>query len=1204
MSQSLMLKARGLYTFQNNLSEVPEGALSVADNVNVDRNGVIEPRRGFNQYGNTFGIGTDRAKQLMVYKNRIIRHFQSTLQYDSDNAGNFLSFDGDYLETEAGLRIKSVEASGNFYFTTSEGVKVISAASASEFTTAPDYIRDVGAEEALDVTGVVNYTNAGFLTDKSKVAYRVTWAFRDANNNLIEGVPSSRLVMINYSDTESATVDLTFAIPSGIGPNDTQYFYRIYRTQVIQAPTVAGLEDIDPGDEMNLIIENYPTPADLIDRSITVQDVTPDDFRAGGALLYTNPASGEGILQANYPPPLSKDIALFQGSVFYANTQLGQQLDLTFLSVSQLISDTSSITVTSGLINNTYIFRGLPEITDLTFDTQANTNDAGYFLLNAASNVRKYFVWFDKTGTTPQPSGLDTVGRLPLRVDISAAVSAADVADAVELSLLTTVDFDALATGATVTVTTLNNGNTDDAVDGASPVGGVFAILVTQQGEGEGDVEITDLTFDTKAATTDGGYFLLNSAQNVNKYFVWADKTGTTPTPSGLDTVGRTGVKVDISSGLIVTAADVAGAFEAELALLPIFSTSVVANVVTVSNVLFGPTDDAVNGLVPLGGAFAILVIQQGENYVLLSGSPSPALAIDETARALVNAINNNPAELVNAFYQSGPDDIPGLILLRARDITLSTFSLTADTTTTGSQFSPILPVSGTSVSSSGEAEPNAIFYSKFQQPEAVPLVNKFLVGPKDKAILRILAVRESLFILKEDGVYRVTGQNTQFILDPFDNTTTLTAPDSAVVLNNQIYLLSDQGVATISDTGVSVISRPIENILDRITSASFDFTFNTFGVAYESDRAYLMWIVSSPNDTQPTQCFRFNTFTNSWSRIPVSKTCGIVKFDDDKLYLGPGDENFIEQERKDFLRTDFADRQYDLQIPSNGIDGTTITLSSTVDVELGDSLVQIQYLTIYKFNQILKMLDSDFNVTDSDYFSSLGVSPGANLRNSVDALAAKLDADPGVANATFVSSLGGGTSFPAIQSDFNIIVNLLNTASGTQFKNYPSSTGTIDFEALVIEKIQNTNDVVLKYLSPLIEGDVISYRGIKARVVWAPQTFGDASIYKQVSEGTFLFENTVFYTASVSYASDLSPDFEAIDFNESGLGDWSYFVWNEQNWGGEGSQVPLRTYVPRNKQKCRFLRPRFDHIIAREKFALFGLSLSFRAFSTRAYRE
>lgn len=1075
MSQSVLLKARGLFTYPNNLSEVPEGALTVADNVVIDRNGVVEPRRGFAQYSEDFGIGTDRAKQLLVYKNRLLLHYSNILAFD-DGTGAWTNFNGSYSETQSGLRIKSVEANGNLYFTSSTGVKRISATSASQFTGSAGYIRNAGAPEALDIIGTVDYTTAGFLTDKSKVAYRLTWAFYDANGNLIEGAPSSRFVLTNYSNVDSGTASLEFAIPSDIGTSDTQFFYRLYRTQVVQAATVPDLDNIDPGDEMNLVIEDYPTSGELTARLVQLDDVTPEDFRAGGALLYTNPVSGEGILQSNTPPPFCNDIALFQNTVFYANTATNQQLNLALLSVSQLTTGVSTITITQGMTSNTYTFVGVKEVTDITTvaDVAGSLNNT-YFYLNSASDERQYYVWFNVSGGGTDPL---ISGRLGIEVTINTNDSANAVAIALEAAIgAITTDFTTSILANVVTVTNADNGNTTDATD-AGLTG--FTITVTTQGDGE----------------------------------------------------------------------------------------------------------------------------DQALRHVLLSANVSPAQSIDETARSLVNIINNNSSEVVNAFYLSGPDDVPGLILLKTRSLTGVAFSLTANSTATGSQFNPTLPTTGTSVISSNEVEPNALFYSKFQQPEAVPIVNKFNVGPKDKSILRILPLRDSLFVLKEDGIYRVTGQAGGFNLDPFDTSAILTAPDSAVVLNNQIYMLSSQGIVRVSDTGVDVISRPIEGILDRITSANFNFASNTFGVSYESDRAYLIWTVSNPNDTRPTQCFRFNTFTTSWTRFPISKTCGIVKFDDDLLYLGPGDENFIEQERKNFDRTDFADREYPLQIPQNAADGRILTLSSTADVEIGDVLLQTQNLSIYQFNQLLKKLDLDPGVSDSDYYDTLQAPVGADLRDLIDQLAQKLDADPGVNNTNFFSSLTGGPTFADFQIDFNIIVGLLNTDSGVSHTNYPTSSGTITFEALVVSKIKNSSNVELKFSAPFIEGPVTLSRGIKSNVIWAPQTFGDPSLLKQVREGTTLFEDTVFYAATMSYASDLSPDFEEIDFNGSGIGDWGAFVWNEQNWGGGGSQVPLRTYIPRDKQRCRFIRPRFEHLISREKFSLFGLSLTFRVIGPRAYRS
>ncbi len=1278
--QSVLLKASGIYSFPNNLSEIPPGALTVADNVVIDKNGIIESRRGLQQYGNTFGSGTDTAKQLMQYKNRLLRHFNTTIQYD-DGTGTFTSFAGSFTETQTGLRIKSIEANGNFYFTTAAGIYEISASSASQFTPATEYIRAAGGIQALDVNGVVDYSSGGWFIyqtsspGQTKVAYRVTWGSYDANNNFVEGAPSSRLVLTNYSTTASANVILTFQIPSQISTTDTQFFYRIYRTAVVQTSIGVPLSQLDPGDEEYLVIQDYPTNAQLVARSVTVTDNTPEAFRRNGSLLYTNPVSGEGILQSNYPPPIAKDINLFQNTVFYANTQTIQQLNLSLLSTQALISGTSTITVDG----QTYTFIGTPEIQTFTFDTFANTTDGsyflingpedarkyfvwfskngsaestnftfndfstttdgGYFLINSADNINRYFVWFDKTGVTAAPSGADTTNKIGIRVPLVGLTTANQVVTAVA-NALPSFDFGTTLNSNILTVTNTSNGATTAATSGSVPPGGAFAITVLQAG------------------------------------------VDTTATPSGSDTIGRTGIMVNIQQA--ISASDVAAAVTTAMNTVTDFSAVQSTNQVTVTNTDNGYVNSATSftvtaanatagavytepttgqsfivldtivagttlnttfngapaasgtlnkvsgtgnatiafsafttvgaddGLVPPGGAFAVTPVQTGTGedtsvqHVLLGNSISPSISIDETARSLVKNINTNPSSTVNAFYQSGPTDLPGLILLQARNLSQSSFSITANSTATGNEFSPALPTSGPSVASTNLVELNAIYYSKFQQPEAVPFVNKFLVGPKDKAILRILPIRTGLMILKEDGIYRLTGTNGQFNIDPFDNSAIILAADSAQVLNNQIYMFSTQGVVTLTDTGVSVISRPIEDELTRLIVPAFNYKPNTFGVAYESDRAYLLWTVTNSNDTVPTQCFRFNTFTTAWTRWPITKTCGLVKFDQQLLYVAPSDGDFIEQERKNDDRTDYADRQYELQISGNSIiSPTEIVISSTSLVKAGDVLVQTQYLTIEEFNQLLKMLDADFGVGYKNYFSTLGQAPGADLHGALLSLAAKLDTDSGLSESNFLSSISPiGPDFIDFQIAFNIIIGLLIANANTKIKNYPMSTGTISFDTVIESTVPNSNNVIIQYLLPIIQGPIILTKGITTEIIWAPQTFGDPSISKHVSEGTFIFNDTVFNTATVSYASDLMPGFEEVVFNESGIGDWGGFVWDQQYWGGTGSSVPLRTYIPRNKQYCRFIRPRFVHVNAREKYELLGTSLTFRPLTERAYRS
>lgn len=1083
MAQNI-LRARGLYTFFNSLSEIPEGSLLEADNVVINRNGAIQSRRGFSKYGSDLDNGADRAKQLITYKGRILRHYDDNLEYDSDGLGDFDAFSGSFTETESGLRIKSVEANGNLYFTTDAGIQKISAKTASDFTTSTNFIRSAGGVKALDVTGVVDYSVSGFLSgidagggdETCAVAYRIVWGVKDRNSNLILGAPSSRTVIINTSTTNSGVVELTFTIPPRITTSDTDYFYQIYRTAVI-----AGV-DSDPGDEMNLVIEDFPSGSELTARSVTVTDITPEDFREGNTPLYTNPVSGDGILQANDVPPLAKDIALFKNSVFYANTKTLNRLNLSLISVSQLVSGASQITIDDNSTSTTYTFVGEKEETTITVDTFANTTDGGYFLINSASNIRKYFPWADKTGTTPEPSGLDTVGRLAVRVDISAAVSANDVAVALAAALDALDDFDVpVPVGDTIIVTNSNNGNTDDAVNGATGFGGgAFNISITNQGDGE----------------------------------------------------------------------------------------------------------DASN------------------QEVLLSAAATPSQQIDETARSLVNIINQQSGEIVSAYYISGPEEVPGLILLESRVLGADPFFVTADSSTTGGQFNPELPTSGETVISDNEVKGNRLYFSKYQQPEAVPLVNFLDVGPQDQDILRILPLRESLFVLKSDGVYRVTGENGNFSLDLFDGSTGISTPDSAAVLNNQIYLLTRQDVATISDTGVSIISRPIEDKIVEVVNNNFSFIHTGFGIAYESDRSYWLFLVSEETDTVATQCYRYNTFTNSWTRFILSKTCAVINTSDDKMYLGASDDNFIEKERKNFKRTDFADRDLDFTIPALSVDNTTITLSNISGIEVGDALVQTQFLTIYQFNQLLNKLDDDPGVADTDYFDTLEMVAGDNPRNAVDNLATKLDADTGVNDSNYFASLAGGSDFEDVQDDFNTIVDKLNLDTGVFFSTYKNSEDTLDFEALIFETDRNGNQLTVQYSTPFLEGPVKVYKSIECSVIWAPYTFGDPTMMKHVREGSILFERNNFSRGELAFSSDLSPDFEPIDFTGTGKGDFGLSIWSQHNWGGLGSSIPFRTYIPRDKQRCRYINCRFMHNSAREIYTIFGISYVARTAGQRAYRD
>ena len=330
-----MLQAKGLATFNNYFSAVPQGSLATANNVIIDKDGVIEPRRGITQYGTIGTNQTDLAQQLLIYKNRILAHYQNTLAWDN-GTGTFTDYVGTFTETQPGLRLKYQEANGNLYITTDNGVMKVSTDTTADLGSAA--ITLAGPITAITGTGQCDYTQPVF-PGYSKVAYRITWQTTDINGNVIEGAPSPAIEVTNQSSQECAFT-ITFEVPNGI---NTNYYYNVYRTDVVSVDSTStqpqvDLAALDPGDEMRLIIENQYVSG----TTITVSDTVPNSFRDQNQNLYTNEFSGEGILQANDFIPWANDIALYQTYMFLANTRLRQQLLINFLGVGGLLSNKES----------------------------------------------------------------------------------------------------------------------------------------------------------------------------------------------------------------------------------------------------------------------------------------------------------------------------------------------------------------------------------------------------------------------------------------------------------------------------------------------------------------------------------------------------------------------------------------------------------------------------------------------------------------------------------------------------------------------------------------------------------------------------------------------------------------------------------------------------------------------------------------------
>jgi hypothetical protein len=70
-----------------------------------------------------------------------------------------------------------------------------------------------------------------------------------------------------------------------------------------------------------------------------------------------------------------------------------------------------------------------------------------------------------------------------------------------------------------------------------------------------------------------------------------------------------------------------------------------------------------------------------------------------------------------------------------------------------------------------------------------------------------------------------------------------------------------------------------------------------------------------------------------------------------------------------------------------------------------------------------------------------------------------------------------------------------------------------------------------------------------------------------------------------------------------AGDGLWGADHYDTNPWGGSGQAAPFRTWIPKQKQRCRFIRARFQNNKSFTKFAIFGISYVFEITGERAYK-
>lgn len=198
------------------------------------------------------------------------------------------------------------------------------------------------------------------------------------------------------------------------------------------------------------------------------------------------------------------------------------------------------------------------------------------------------------------------------------------------------------------------------------------------------------------------------------------------------------------------------------------------------------------------------------------------------------------------------------------------------------------------------EARPNRLHFSKTGIPEAVPLLNYIDIGSANYPIQRIATVGNSLFVFKPDGLFRVTGYDTASLqVEPFDPTVKLLATSSVAKLANYLYAWTNQGVVAINESGVQVVSRPIDAVLQP--AALLTANANAAGVGYESERLYLLCLSD--------RIYVYNLLAQAWTTWEfVDARAGLVDDQSDKLLLALSNSSALREENKARTNLDFYD--------------------------------------------------------------------------------------------------------------------------------------------------------------------------------------------------------------------------------------------------------------------------------------------------------
>ena len=338
MAESYILQSTGLDT-RTSYTTTDPGGMRKADNVVIQRPGVLEPRPGFANIEQNFSGSQSVTAPYDV--RRIIQYYQaqpgSSPEYyfqteqgvfDSNNNSVGIDAGPKFPETIILQNGEYIGASHKLYHDvlyvpSANTGSIMGVARIDEGAATRAGLPRGGQPFLSSFDWITGSINAWFPVDQN-VAYRSCFVRRVEKNQYREYIsaPSGRTIVSHRSNyrtipVTTGSIYMRVSLPSEIVAGD---FVQLYRSEVTAT-------EVEPGDELDLAVEQEVTATDVTQGFIEIHDTTQEVDRRQS--LYTN-ATQQGAMNENGRPPACEVLEMYEDMMFFGRIYEPERIVIEF----------------------------------------------------------------------------------------------------------------------------------------------------------------------------------------------------------------------------------------------------------------------------------------------------------------------------------------------------------------------------------------------------------------------------------------------------------------------------------------------------------------------------------------------------------------------------------------------------------------------------------------------------------------------------------------------------------------------------------------------------------------------------------------------------------------------------------------------------------------------------------------------------------